>query len=82
EKLRAKIRQLMKDANTGDEAAQRELETIGHDQIMAAESSYSVYDDIKQQLIALGIPEHEIAFAQEYKTPKAKAELYLQINNG
>lgn len=82
EKLRAKIRQLMKDANTGDEAAQRELDTIGHDQIMAAESTYSVYDDIKQKLISLGIPEHEIGYAQDYKTPKAKAELYMQMNQG
>lgn len=82
ERQRAKIRQLMKDANSGDENAQRKLEEIGPDQVMAIDSSFSVYDNIKQLLIERGVAEHEIAFAQNYRTPKAKAELYLQINSG
>ena len=55
---------------------------MGSDQVFAAESNFSVYEDIKAKLIEGGIPEHEIAFAQDYKTPKAKEEFYLQINNG
>ena len=82
ERLRAKIQKLMNDAALGDELAQRELEKIGQDQIMACESNFSVYEDLKQLLISRGIKESEIAFAQDYKTPKAKAELYMQINNG
>ncbi|MEF1300686.1 hypothetical protein QTO17_01995, partial [Vibrio owensii] len=82
ERLRAKIRKLMKEANAGDESAVAELEKIGPDQILAADSNFSVYEDIKQLLIERGIAEHEIAFAQDYKTPKAKADLYLQLNSG
>lgn len=82
ERLRAKIRNLMKEANSGDEIAAAELDKIGPDQILAVDSNFSVYEDLKQKLIELGIPEHEIAFAQDYKTPKAKADLYLQLNSG
>ncbi|UMM06719.1 N-6 DNA methylase (plasmid) [Vibrio campbellii] len=82
ERLRAKIRKLMKEANAGDESAVAELEKIGPDQILAADSNFSVYEDLKQLLIERGIADHEIAFAQDYKTPKAKADLYLQLNSG
>ena len=82
ERFRAKIHKLMKEANSGDEKAQKALDDIGPDQVMAADSNFSVYDDMKQQLIERGIAEHEIAYAQNYRTPKAKAELFLQLNNG
>lgn len=82
EKLRKQISDLKVKAAQGDDAAVKELEAMGSDQVFAAESNFSVYEDIKAKLIEGGIPEHEIAFAQDYKTPKAKEEFYLQINNG
>jgi N12 class adenine-specific DNA methylase/phage/plasmid primase-like uncharacterized protein len=44
--------------------------------------SFSVYEDIKEKLILRGIPEAEIAFAQNYKTDVKKKELENAINNG
>lgn len=43
---------------------------------------HSVYDDIKQGLIDHGVKTEQIVFAQSYKTPKAKTELYSQLNEG
>lgn len=43
---------------------------------------FSVYEDIKQKLIAQGIPEHEIAFIHDYDTPTKKAVLYHNVNLG
>ncbi len=43
---------------------------------------HSVYDDIKQGLINHGVKAEQIVFAQSYKTPKAKTELYSQLNEG
>ncbi|WP_179079077.1 DEAD/DEAH box helicase family protein [Shewanella sp. UCD-KL12] len=43
---------------------------------------HSVYSDLKKQLRSLGVQESEIAFAQSYKTPIAKSELYSKLNQG
>jgi hypothetical protein len=42
----------------------------------------SVYHEIKRQLIATGIPEHEIAFVHDYDGPTAMAELSRKLNAG
>ena len=42
----------------------------------------SVYDDIKYKLIRAGIPENEIAFAQDYDKPEKKAILNEKMNKG
>lgn len=81
-KLRGKINELKELALQGDEKAALELEKIGVDQVFAANSDFSVYDDLKNKLVERGVNINEIAFAQDYKTPKAKTELYLQINEG
>lgn len=82
EKARAKIRELMKKANAGDDRAESELEKIGIDEVMSIDNDFDVYNDIKQQLIEKGIPESEIGFAQDYVTSKKKTELYAQLNSG
>jgi len=44
--------------------------------------SFSVYHDIKQKLIAKGIPENEIAFIHDAKTDIKKAELFSKVRKG
>jgi hypothetical protein len=46
------------------------------------EARLSVYHEIKRQLIALGIPENEIAFVHDYDGPAAQAELSRKVNAG
>lgn len=45
-------------------------------------SGFSVYRDIRDKLIAQGVPEREIAFAQDFSTDKAKAELHRKVRRG
>lgn len=42
----------------------------------------SVYHEIKRGLIAVGIPESEIAFVHDYDGPSALAELSRKVNAG
>ena len=43
---------------------------------------FSIYHEIKRQLVAEGIPEHEIAFVHDYEGPAAQAELSRKLNSG
>ena len=42
----------------------------------------STYDDIKYKLMKSGVPEHEIAFIQDYDSDKKKMELSRLMNEG
>ena len=42
----------------------------------------SVYEDIREKLIAKGIPREEIAFIHEANTEAQKAELFAKVRNG
>lgn len=72
------------------EAAKAESETeqpegeqgISVDELLADQSSFSVYDDMKAKLIAAGIPENEIAFIHDYDSPDKKAKLFKAMNAG
>ncbi|MCM1525050.1 MAG: YodL domain-containing protein [Ruminococcus sp.] len=44
--------------------------------------TFNVYDDIKDKLIAKGIPEKEIAFIHDYDTAEKKQGLFGQMNRG
>lgn len=44
--------------------------------------SFNVYDDIKNKLIAKGIPENEIAFAHDAKNNTQKEKLNQKVRNG
>ncbi|NVP02390.1 hypothetical protein HWA77_19420, partial [Photobacterium damselae subsp. damselae] len=81
-RLAAKVTELTEKADQGDEQALIELDKIGFDQVEAVKSNFSVYDDLKAELLKRGIPEIEVAFAQDYKTTNAKNELHLQLNSG
>jgi hypothetical protein len=43
---------------------------------------FSVYDDIKAKLTALGIPSEEIAFIHDANTEAQKAELFAKVRRG
>ncbi|MBR1431840.1 MAG: hypothetical protein IJ585_11575 [Ruminococcus sp.] len=43
---------------------------------------FNVYDDIKDKLIAKGIPEDEIAFIHDYDTAEKKQKLFDKMNAG
>ena len=45
-------------------------------------NKFSVYEYIKAELIQSGVPAEEIAFAQEYKTDKRKAQLHREVRIG
>ncbi|MDY2776970.1 MAG: DEAD/DEAH box helicase family protein [Collinsella sp.] len=47
-----------------------------------AGGQWNVYGEIRAQLIAMGIPESEIAFVHDAKTPAARDALFERVNAG
>lgn len=78
----ARLRDLAERADNGDEDAIAALDKISPDELLALESEFSVYDDLKQKLIARGIPEAEIAFIHDAKTELQKEELFGKVRTG
>lgn len=87
--------QVLAMAELGDEAAQEALEKAEEaqrkidakgqdwmDAIQAAMRGFSVYDDLKDALVEIGIPENEIAFIHDYNTDDQKAALFRAVNDG
>lgn len=81
-KEEAAIRELMRKAEGGDEAAQTKLDGMSPDEFMALDSKFSVYDDLKEKLIQRGIPESEIAFIHDANTDLQKEELFGKVRSG
>lgn len=82
-------------AELGDEAAMAKIEAaedaaaklvqLGKDYkdaIEAAMRGFSIYDDLKDALVELGIPEREIAFIHDFNTDDQKAALFAAVNQG
>lgn len=78
----ARLRDLMEKADNGDEAAIEALDKVSPDELLALESTFSVYDDLKQKLIDRGIPENEIAFIHDANTEAQKEELFGKVRSG
>ncbi|WP_262525588.1 PLxRFG domain-containing protein [Agrobacterium tumefaciens] len=78
----ARLRDLMEKADNGDEAAIEALDKVSPDELLALESTFSVYDDLKQKLIDRGIPEAEIAFIHDANTETQKEELFGKVRSG
>ena len=78
----ARLRDLAERADNGDEDAIAALDKISPDELLALESDFSVYDDLKQKLIARGIPEAEVAFIHDAKTELQKEELFGKVRTG
>ncbi len=47
-----------------------------------ADGSFNVYDDIRNKLVAMGIPEEEVVFIHEANTETRKAELFAKVRSG
>ena len=46
------------------------------------EKPFTIYDDIRQKLIAAGMPPEQIAFIHDAKTDKQKKDLFAKVNAG
>ena len=44
--------------------------------------TFNVYDDVREKLVAKGIPREEIAFIHEAGTEAKKAELFAKVRSG
>ena len=46
------------------------------------DGSFNIYDDIREKLVAMGIPKEEIAFIHEANSDKQKDELFAKVRKG
>ncbi len=46
------------------------------------DGSFNIYDDIRDKLVAKGVPREEIAFIHEANTETRKAELFAKVRSG
>ncbi|EAG9406790.1 DEAD/DEAH box helicase family protein [Listeria monocytogenes] len=58
------------------------LEDALPDDVTAPQAQFSVYEDIRDKLIAKGVPAHEIAFIHEANTDTRKKELFAKVRKG
>ncbi|MFC6523141.1 helicase-related protein [Undibacterium arcticum] len=65
-----------------NEIEDEEDTTVSMDEILAGSNRFSVYDDVKQKLIAKGIPEGQIRFIHDAKTDVQKDKLFAQMRAG
>jgi N12 class adenine-specific DNA methylase len=63
-------------ANKGTQMVFSDISTPGENK------PFSIYSDIKRKLVAMGIPEGEIAFIHDYNTDKAKEDLFNAVRAG
>ena len=59
-------------------AVQAQLEKDG----IGSDAAFSVYDDIRSKLVAMGIPKEQIAFIHEANTEVRKKELFAKVRSG
>lgn len=50
--------------------------------MLAGQSNFSVYDDLKKKLIASGIPAEEIAYIHDADTDEKRNKLFVDVNSG
>lgn len=58
------------------------LEDALPDDVTAPEAQFSVYEDIRDKLIAKGVPASEVAFIHEANTDTRKKELFAKVRRG
>jgi N12 class adenine-specific DNA methylase len=79
---RAELAELQRRAGDGDEAAQAKIDAMSPDEVAAISSQFSVYDDVREKLIAGGIPAREVAFIHDANTDLQKKSLFDRMNRG
>ena len=55
---------------------------VGENYNLTRDSTFNVYDDIRNKLIEKGVPPEEIAFIHEANTELRKAELFGKVRSG
>ena len=60
----------------------RALEHLAEKDGIEEEASFTVYDDIREKLVARGIPREQIAFIHEANTEARKKELFSKVRSG
>ena len=60
----------------------RALETQLASDGITSDAPFSVYDDIRSKLVALGIPREQIAYIHEANTEVRKKELFAKVRSG
>ena len=66
-----------------DNTAQKSAQIIFCDlSTPKGDGSFNVYDDLKQKLMAKGVPEKEIAFIHDANTEAKKTELFGKVKSG
>ncbi|KQV27850.1 hypothetical protein ASC97_05660 [Rhizobium sp. Root1203] len=78
----AELRALIQKADQGDEAAQEKLDNMSPDDFLALQSTFSVYDDLREKLIDRGVSPDEIAFIHDANTEAQKEELFGKVRSG
>lgn len=69
-------------AEADDTAEAPPSEGVSVDELLADQSTFSVYDDMKAKLLKAGVPEREIAFIHDYDSPEAKMKLFKAVKAG
>ena len=46
------------------------------------DGTFNVYDDVREKLVARGVPREEVAFIHEYNTETKKADLFAKVRAG
>lgn len=60
----------------------KDKKSIAEVESLEEECDFCVYDDIRDKLIAKGIPAEEIAYIHDAKTEKQKSDLFDKVRNG
>lgn len=83
-KIKAKAEQNPEtvEEDEGEEASAAPEDAISMDELIGAQSSFSVYDNLREKLIERGIPAEQIAFIHDYDTPEKKGKLFAAVNSG
>lgn len=78
----SRIRDLIAKAEDGDSDAQEALDKLSPDELDALNAKFDVYNDLRDKLIARGIPAEEIAFIHSANTDAQKDELFGRVKSG
>ncbi len=60
----------------------RALEHLAEKDSTPEEADFTVYDDIREKLVARGIPREQIAFIHDADTEVKKKELFAKVRSG
>ncbi len=59
-----------------------EYDTMQEAEETQEEEKFTVYDDVKDKLVGMGVPEEEIAFIHHFKSDDAKEKLFAKVRTG